>query len=30
MAKESKNMGVKKLNKDIFVDSGFNVIDKKI
>ena len=30
IAKESKNMGAKKLNKDIFVDAGLNLISKKI
>ena len=28
-AKESKNMGAKKLNKDIFVNVGLNIIGKK-
>ena len=30
IAKESKNLGAKKLNKDTFVDAGLNLIDKKI
>ena len=30
IAKESKNMSAKKLNKDNFVDAGFNLIAKKI
>ena len=30
IAKESKNMGDKKINKDTFVDAGLNLIGKKI
>ena len=30
VAKESKNMGARKLNKDTFVDAGPNLIGKKV
>ena len=30
IAKESKNMGAKKINEDTFVDAGLNLIGKKI
>ena len=30
MAKESKNMGAKKLNDDVLVDAGLSLLDEKI
>ena len=30
IAKESKDMGAKKLNKDIVVDAGLNIIGKRL